>query len=64
MHFFSIKAFPGTNFTAISAFNDLKSVKPMWTQVNAIKDMVRDSLVNNTEGVNLICYSQGTVFSP
>ncbi|XP_033732771.1 lysosomal thioesterase PPT2-A-like isoform X2 [Pecten maximus] len=53
------EAFPGTNVTAINAFNHLQSVVPMWTQVNTIKEMVRDAMVNNPEGVNLICFSQG-----
>ncbi|OWF36334.1 Lysosomal thioesterase PPT2-B [Mizuhopecten yessoensis] len=53
------EAFPGTNVTAIDAFNHLQSVVPMWTQINTIKEMVRESLVNSPEGVNLICFSQG-----
>ncbi|XP_060067982.1 lysosomal thioesterase PPT2-A-like [Ylistrum balloti] len=53
------EAFPGTNVTSINAFNHLQSVVPMWTQINTIKEMVRDSLVNSPDGVNLICFSQG-----
>ncbi|XP_021344921.1 lysosomal thioesterase PPT2-A-like, partial [Mizuhopecten yessoensis] len=53
------EAFPGTNVTAIDAFNHLQSVVPMWTQINTIKEMVRESLVNSPEGINLICFSQG-----
>ena len=50
---------PGTQVHNIDGFDDAKSLKPMWEQVDSIKSKMVTIMTNATDGVNLICFSQG-----
>ena len=55
------KAHPGTKTYNIDGYNDMDSVTKMWDQVNGIKTKMQPIFDNATDGVNLICFSQGIV---
>lgn len=50
---------PGTAVYTIDGYNDLDSMTQMWDQVNNIREKMQPIFDNSTDGVNLICYSQG-----
>ena len=43
----------------IDGYNDEYSFWPMWKQVEGIKEKMLPIMQNATDGVHLICYSQG-----
>lgn len=56
---FITQAHPGTNITLIKLFEELDSFKPMWMQVLAISEKVREVMQEAKEGVHIIGFSQG-----
>lgn len=50
---------PGTVIYNIDGFDDASSMESMWTQVTAFKKQMLPIFKNSTDGVNMICYSQG-----
>lgn len=52
-------ASPGTQVHNIDGFDDVDSMKPMWEQVDSIKSKMLPFMMNETDGVHLICFSQG-----
>lgn len=52
-------ALPGTAIYNIDGYNYLDSGAKMWEQVDGIKTKMQPIFDNATDGVNLICYSQG-----
>ena len=50
---------PGTNITAVDAYNGMHSLDPMWKQVDDITKIVKPIMDNSPGGVHLICFSQG-----
>ncbi|CAH3153500.1 unnamed protein product [Pocillopora meandrina] len=56
---FITQAHPGTNITLIKLFEELDSFKPMWMQVSAISEKVREVMQEAKEGVHIIGFSQG-----
>ncbi|XP_049440352.1 lysosomal thioesterase PPT2-A-like [Epinephelus fuscoguttatus] len=57
-HFIS-KVHPGTEVTVIDLYNNLESLKPLWTQVQGIRKVFDPIVQNAPDGVHLLCYSQG-----
>ena len=56
---FITQAHPGTNITLIKLFEELDSFKPMWMQVSAISEKVREVMQEAKDGVHIIGFSQG-----
>jgi predicted esterase len=54
-------AHPGTRVYDIDGFDNLDSMKEMWTQVDWFKKKMLPIFQNSTDGVHLIGFSQGTV---
>lgn len=54
-------AHPGTEVYNVDAFNNLDSFVNMWEQVDGVQKLIDPFISNATEGVNLLCYSQGGV---
>lgn len=52
-------AHPGTDVTPIDLYDDISSVKPLWTQVNDFRAAIEKIMDRSEEGVHLICFSQG-----
>lgn len=53
-------AHPGTRVYNIDGFDDLASVtENMWKQVYSFQKKMLPIFQNSTEGVNMICFSQG-----
>ena len=52
---------PGTEVHNIDGFDDLKSMTEMWKQVASIKSKMMPIFNSTTDGVNMICFSQGKV---
>lgn len=51
---------PATAILNVDLFDDLDSITRMWSQVKVVEERVRPFMVNSTtDGVNMICYSQG-----
>ncbi|XP_046370332.1 lysosomal thioesterase PPT2-like [Haliotis rufescens] len=50
---------PGTNVTLISSYSEVRSVKPLWVQVNTIQSQVAAVMADNPAGIHLVCFSQG-----
>ena len=55
-------ASPGTQVFNIDGFDDADSLKPMWEQVDSIRSKMVPIMTNATDGVHLICFSQGVFF--
>lgn len=55
-------AHPGTPIYSIDGYDDAYSMESMWTQVDSFQKKMLPIFQNSTEGVNMICYSQGSVF--
>uniref|UniRef100_A0A3B3CKE0 palmitoyl-CoA hydrolase n=1 Tax=Oryzias melastigma TaxID=30732 RepID=A0A3B3CKE0_ORYME len=53
------KAHPGTEVTAIDLFNNEKSTKSMWKQIDDFAKVIQKIMEKSPEGVHLLCYSQG-----
>ena len=56
---FFFQVHPGTNITAVDAYNGKESFEPMWKQVDNITNIVKPIMDNSPGGVHLICFSQG-----
>lgn len=52
-------AHPGTQIYNIDGFDDMDSVLNMWEQVKSFKEKMLPIFKNSTDGVNMICFSQG-----
>ena len=50
---------PGTDVHNIDGYDDLESVAPMWEQVASIRSKMLPIMTKATDGVHMICYSQG-----
>ena len=50
---------PGTEVHNIDGFDDLESMTEMWEQVASIKSKMMPIFNSATDGVNMICFSQG-----
>ncbi|XP_028834878.1 lysosomal thioesterase PPT2-like [Denticeps clupeoides] len=56
---FITKSHPGTNVSVIDVYDDLFSLEPLWKQVEGFKNAIYPIMQSASEGVHLICYSQG-----
>lgn len=54
-------AHPGTQIYNILGFGGAESMEEMWTQVDGFRKKMLPIFQNSTEGVNMICFSQGEV---
>ena len=54
------EAHPGTPILNVDLFDDLDSITRMWEQVKGVEEHVRPFMQSAADGVNMICYSQGT----
>jgi len=52
-------AHPETVVYNIDGFDDELSMLPMWDQVDYFKKKMLPIFQNSTDGVNMICFSQG-----
>jgi palmitoyl-protein thioesterase len=52
-------AYPGIEVHDISAYNDLNSLANMWDQVDGVYRKMKPIMDAASDGVNLLCYSQG-----
>lgn len=52
-------AHPGTTVHNIDGYDDVGSLGPMLDQVKFFKQKMLPIFQNNTDGVNMICFSQG-----
>ncbi|KAK3531220.1 hypothetical protein QTP70_015244 [Hemibagrus guttatus] len=50
---------PGTNVITVDMYDDMYSLKPLWDQVNGFKKVIGPIMKNATDGIHLICFSQG-----
>lgn len=50
---------PGTNVTTIDMYDDMASLKPLWEQVDGFRKAVGPIMEEATDGIHLICFSQG-----
>ncbi|KAK7502615.1 hypothetical protein BaRGS_00006190 [Batillaria attramentaria] len=51
--------FPDLNTTSLDAWNNMRSVEPMWRQVPAFQAQFLQAMESSPDGVVLICFSQG-----
>ncbi|XP_013884171.1 lysosomal thioesterase PPT2 [Austrofundulus limnaeus] len=58
---FITKVHPGTQVSVISLYNNLKSLKPLWSQVRDFQRVLEDIMMKFPDGVHLLCFSQGGV---
>lgn len=56
---FITKVHPGTEVKAISLYDNLDSLKPMWRQVQGFTKAVESISQGAPDGVHLLCFSQG-----
>lgn len=54
-----LAAHPGTDILNVDLYEDLDSIKPMSEQVAGVMKEVIPFMTNATDGLNMICYSQG-----
>ena len=54
-----LAAHPGTDILNVDLYEDLDSIKPMSEQVAGVMKEVIPFMANATDGLNMICYSQG-----
>ena len=59
MRDFITSAYPGTKILNVNLFDDRESLTEMQKQVDAVKDVVLPFMRNATDGVNMVCFSQG-----
>ncbi|XP_036411694.1 lysosomal thioesterase PPT2 [Colossoma macropomum] len=50
---------PGTSVTTVDLYDDMASLKPLWEQVKGFKRAMGPMMEKATDGVHLICFSQG-----
>uniref|UniRef100_A0A3Q2PB45 palmitoyl-CoA hydrolase n=1 Tax=Fundulus heteroclitus TaxID=8078 RepID=A0A3Q2PB45_FUNHE len=56
-----IQAHPDTEVHTISLYNGLKSLMPLWVQVQNFRKAIEEIMNQSPEGVHLLCFSQGGV---
>ena len=56
------EAHPGTQVYNIDGYDGLSSLHNMWTQTQYFKEKMLPIFENSTNGVNMICFSQGRHF--
>ncbi|KAG7321687.1 hypothetical protein KOW79_014545 [Hemibagrus wyckioides] len=56
---FISKTHPGTKVITVDMYDDMNSLKPLWDQVNGFKKIIQPIMKNATDGIHLICFSQG-----
>lgn len=54
-------AHPGTQVYNIRGYGDLLSMEKMWTQVTGFRKQMLPIFANSTDGVNMLCFSQGGI---
>lgn len=52
-------AHPGTTVYNIDGFDNVESMQDMWTQVKTFKQKLMPIFHNSTDGVHMLCFSQG-----
>nr|XP_022321646.1 lysosomal thioesterase PPT2-A-like isoform X2 [Crassostrea virginica] len=50
---------PDTPFYSIALYQRIKSLAPLWKQVDIIRKEVEGIMNNHSDGIHLICFSQG-----
>lgn len=50
---------PGTNVTLIDIFDEFKSFKPLWEQIEGFTEKARPVMQQASDGVHVIGFSQG-----
>ncbi|KAI4884228.1 hypothetical protein NFI96_011603 [Prochilodus magdalenae] len=50
---------PGTSVTTVDLYDNMASLKPLWEQVEGFRKAMRPIMERATNGVHLICFSQG-----
>lgn len=53
------RSHPGTKLLNVDAFNNMASLQSMWKQVDGVYDKIKAFMDDASEGVNMVCYSQG-----
>lgn len=53
------KAHSGTPILNVDLFDDSESLTEMQKQLDAVRAFVRPFMLNATDGVNMVCFSQG-----
>ncbi|XP_028280894.1 lysosomal thioesterase PPT2-A-like isoform X1 [Parambassis ranga] len=56
---FITEAHPGTEVTVIDLYDNLSSLKPLWTQVQHFRRAASTVMEAAPDGVHLLCFSQG-----
>lgn len=59
MRDFITAAYPGTKILNVDLFDDEESLTEMKKQVDAVRAVVHPFMLNATDGVNMVCFSQG-----
>ncbi|XP_059194879.1 lysosomal thioesterase PPT2-like [Centropristis striata] len=59
MTLYITKVHPGTEVTVIDLYDDLASLKPLWTQVQGFRKTFESITQKAPDGVHLLCFSQG-----
>ncbi|XP_071326403.1 lysosomal thioesterase PPT2-like [Trachinotus anak] len=53
------KAHPGTEVPVIDLYNDLRSLRPLWRQVQDFRKAIDPIMEKAPDGIHLLCFSQG-----
>ena len=53
-------AHPGTEVLNVDIYPDFDSAAPMWQQLLTLEATVRPLMKKHPQGVNMVCFSQGT----
>lgn len=56
---FITKSHPGTNVSVIDLYDYMFSLEPLWKQVEGFKNAVYPIMQSASDGMHLICFSQG-----
>ncbi|MFT7805304.1 lysosomal thioesterase PPT2-A-like [Arapaima gigas] len=56
---FVTQSHPGTQVVVFDLFDHVSSLSPMWKQVEGFRRVINPIMQNATDGVHLICFSQG-----
>lgn len=59
MRDFITSAYPGTKILNVDLFDERESLTEMQKQVDAVRAVVRPFMLNATDGVKMVCFSQG-----
>ncbi|CAL9706272.1 unnamed protein product [Knipowitschia caucasica] len=55
------QAHPDTEVTALDLFDNVKSLRPLWTQTKGFRSALESKLNQSRESAHLLCFSQGGV---